>query len=469
VKGSLPIALLIPVLCGCSSVPGDDDWPRFRGPNGSGVADSRRLPALLDPGKNLAWKAPVPQGNSSPVVVGGRLFLTGWEGDKRLVLAFEAASGKLLWRKAFSKARPEIGNPMNGPATPTPAAGGGGVVAFFPDIGLVALSAEGDELWQAPLGPFKSLHGISSSPVLVDGKILLVVDQLEGSYLAAFHAASGKPVWRTERASGVTGGYSTPTVLGSGSQALVIVAGALELAAYRASSGERVWWATGLTNAPVGSPVLDGEKVYVCEPVGETYPFSSAAAFDKNGDGKISREEVAASEPGMVRFLDRLDTGFGNGDGLLEASEWDKAFGTFEGNGGLSAVRLGGVGEIQPAQVAWRYKKAVAHVPSVLIYRNTLFEVRDGGILTTFDPATGNILKQARLEGAGGTYYASPVAGDGKVILVSEAGKVSLVKAEPQWELLASSDLGESTFATPAIAGGRVFIRTAKALYSFAR
>ena len=464
---TLPIALLAALLCGCGSISERGDWPRFRGPNGSGVSDSRRLPSRLDPAKDLAWKADVPPGNSSPVVAGGRLFLTGAEGDERIVLAFDARSGAPLWRKSLPKAWTEPANELNGPATPTPAADNESVFVFFPDFGLVAFNTAGEERWRTPLGPFQSMHGIASSPVLVEGKVVLLIDQLGQSHLEAFDAASGKPVWRAERASGVTGGYSTPSVSGSGAAAQVIVSGAFELTAYAASSGVRTWWVTGLTNAPVTIPVVDDDKVYVCEPLGEPVSFKQVGPFDKNSDGKISKEEVEA-EPGAWRLLERIDTAWGNGDGLLEESEFVRGFGTFEGNGGLAAVRLGGRGDVTRTHVAWRYTKALPYVASVAVYRQVLFMVRDGGILTTLDPATGSVHKQARLEGGEGSYYASPVAGDGKVILVSERGKLSVVKAEAEWEQISSSDLGESTLATPAIAGGRVYIRTAKRLYCFA-
>jgi outer membrane protein assembly factor BamB len=469
----LAAALLVPWLAACAPVarndaPGDD-WPRFRGPNGSGVSDARPLPERLGPQANLAFKVPLPPGNSSPVVAGGRVFLTAAEGDQRLVLALDAASGKQVWRWAAPKARSEVGNPsMNGPATPTPAVEGDRIFAFFPDTALVTLTGAGKEIWRAPLGPFKSMHGIASSPVAAEGKVFVLVDQLGSSYLAAFDAASGRPIWRADRPSGVTGGYSTPIVQGSGPGALVIAAGALELTAYEAASGRRAWWATGLTSAPIGGPVLDGDRVYVCEPIGEPVPFSQAAEFDKDGDGKISPDELGG-DPLMLQFLERLDARFGNGDGVLDESEWKKAFGSMEGNGGMAAVRLGGTGEVTATHVAWRASKPLSHVPTLLLYHQAIFLIRDGGILVSFDPATGKVLKQARLEDAGGSYRASPVAGDGKVILVSESGKVSVVKAQADWEPISSSDLGETTTATPAIAGGRVYVRTARSLYCFSR
>ncbi len=459
----LAIALLFQVLGAPSSPVPEGDWPRFRGPNGSGVLDGKELPPSLDPAKCLAWKLDVPPGTSSPVVAGGRLFLTGAEGEERIVLAIDAATGKELWRKSFRRERTEASNGMNGPASPTPAAGGGAVFVFFPEIGLIALEAGGEERWRKPLGPFRSMHGIASSPVFAEGKVLLLIDHLATSYLAAFDAASGKEAWKTERASGVTGGYSSPAVTGTGSEARVIVAGAFELTAYAVSGGERVWWATGLTNAPVGLPVVDEERVYVCEPVGESHPFKEALKYDKDGDGKISRDEMAG-EPAFLSLLERIDTAWGNGDGAVEASEFEKAFGLFVGNGGLAAVRLGGKGDVTRTHLAWRQTKGLPYVPSVILYRQTLFAVRDGGILTSFDPATGAVRKQARLEGAEGSYYASPVAGDGKLIFLSESGKVSMVKAQPEWELLSSSDLGERAYATPAISEGRVYLRTGKTL-----
>jgi outer membrane protein assembly factor BamB len=136
---------------------------------------------------------------------------------------------------------------------------------------------------------------------------------------------------------------------------------------------------------------------------------------------------------------------------------------------GLLAIRLGGRGDTTDTAVRWRYQKPVPQVPSTLLYQGVLFMVNDSGILTSFDPATGNVLKQGRLKGAIDKYFASPVGADGKVWLISQDGTVSVVSARGEWDVLAVNTLGEEVFATPAIDAGRLYVRTKGTLYCFGK
>ncbi|MBC7856096.1 MAG: PQQ-binding-like beta-propeller repeat protein, partial [Pirellulaceae bacterium] len=337
---------------------------------------------------------------------------------------------------------------------------------FFPDAGLVSFDKSGTPRWSNVLGPFRSMHGLSSSLELIDGKLVLLVDQLDKSHLEVFDAATGKSVWRVDRINGLTGGYSTPAIWRpTKGAAQVIVAGPLELAGYEVTSGKKVWWVNGLTNAPVGVPVVQGDIVYLNEPVGEPIPFTMVAGNDKNKDGKIGADEL--TDGGFAAFMQNIDRDWGNKDGAVEESEWRKSFDQFNGKGGLAAVKLGGTGDLTKSHILWKYAKSGTYVPSLLTYQNVVYLIRDGGILSAIDAEKGTLLKQGRLEGAIDKYYASPVAGDGKVYFLSESGKLTVIKAGAQWEKLASADLAETGSATPAIAGGRVYVRTAKALYCF--
>ena len=134
----------------------------------------------------------------------------------------------------------------------------------------------------------------------------------------------------------------------------------------------------------------------------------------------------------------------------------------------VMAIRLGGKGDLTDTNVLWRYSKVLPDVPCPLIYKGVLYLVRTGGIATTLNPATGEVLKQARLMGALDGYYSSPVGADGKVYMISEAGKVSVLKAGAQWEVLAVNDMEEEAYATPAIAEGKIYLRTRTTLYCFA-
>jgi outer membrane protein assembly factor BamB len=173
-------------------------------------------------------------------------------------------------------------------------------------------------------------------------------------------------------------------------------------------------------------------------------------------------DKMLAPSSGFEAFdLDR--------DGRLDAKEWDVFRRMMASENGLLAIRLGGHGDMTDTAVRWRYQRPVPQVPSTLLYQGTLFMVNDSGILTSFDPATGAVLRQGRLKGAIDKYFASPVGADGKVFLVSQDGTVSVVSATANWEILAVTTLGDEVFATPAIADGRIYIRTKSALYAFGK
>jgi outer membrane protein assembly factor BamB len=446
--------------------PAATDWPRFRGPNGQGVSEITGLPVHFGPAQALAWKIEVPAGSSSPIIAGDRIFLTAHEGDERLVLCLEAATGKVIWRRAVPKLRSETANPINGPATPTPVSDGANVYVFFPEIGLLSFGSDGEQRWRTPLGPFQSVQGLAASPILVDGKVVLLIDQTGDSYIAAFDARDGSLAWKTERPSTFLGGYSTPTVYEpADGPAQLLVAGALEFTSYGAASGKRLWWANTVTNAPVSVPVVGDGVVYLNEPAGENPPaFDGMLGMDKNKDGKIALTEVGGV---LTRLFSRIDQLWGDSDGVVDDAEWRKAFQSLEGSGGLVAVRLGGTGDVTDTHIQWRYVKSLPYLASALLYDKVLYVVREGGILTSLNPATGEVLKQGRIPDAMDDYYASPIAADGKIYVVSKGGKVSVLKAAGEWEVLATNDLAEECIATPAIAQGRLFVRTVKALYSF--
>jgi outer membrane protein assembly factor BamB len=155
-------------------------------------------------------------------------------------------------------------------------------------------------------------------------------------------------------------------------------------------------------------------------------------------------------------------------DGIVTETEWNFYRARRSARNALVAVRHGGRGDLTSTNVAWSMRKFLPNVTSPLYYEGVLYLVKEGGILTGIDPGNGAILKQGRLTGALGQYWASPVAGDGKIYAISEDGKVTVIKAGPQWELLALNDLNDTVFATPAIVEDRIYVRTQSALYCFA-
>ena len=177
----------------------DNGWSRFRGPNGTGVADAAGLPAEISATKSVVWKTVLPPGYSSPAVSGDRVFVTAHEGDTLLTIALDRATGKEAWRRPSPRDRHEKLDQRNGPASPTPVTDGKNVYVFFGDYGLISYDFAGRELWRTPLGPFNNIYGMGGSPVLVEDKVVLVCDQNRGSFAAAFRQSDGREVWRTPR------------------------------------------------------------------------------------------------------------------------------------------------------------------------------------------------------------------------------------------------------------------------------
>ncbi len=448
------------------------DWPRFRGPNGTGVGDAAGLPVEFGAGKNLVWRAAVPPGHSSPVVAGDRVFLTGAEQDRLLTLCLDRATGKELWRRECPRPRREHLDKRNHPASPTPAVEGRNVFVFFPDFGVVSYDVEGKERWRTALGPFDNLYGMGSSPVVAGDKVILSCDQTSGSYILALDARDGRLRWRTPRPEAVSG-HSTPVLYrGADGDLQVIAPGSFRLDAYSASTGEPLWWVRGLASEMKSVPVVDGETIYINgynlpenDPGRhvEVPPFEKYLAdHDKDKDSRIAAAE--APDQRMKSFFPYLDL---NHDGYLDAREWKMYVAAMAAENGLLAIRAGGRGDMTEESVQWKYHRSIPQLPSVLLYQGVLYMLGDNGVLTTLDPATGAVHKQARLRGVADRYYTSPVAADGKVYIVGHSCVVSVLKPGPEQELLAANELEGECFATPAIAGDRILIRTGGALFSF--
>lgn len=461
-------ALLLPLialsLCGA-------DWPQFRGPNGSGLcASCGRLPAEFGPGKNVVWKTATPPGKSSPILAGDRIFLTAAEGDELITMCLRRATGQVQWRRSVRAARRDARHALNHAAAPTAVTDGNHVFVFFADFGLVAYDAGGRERWQLPLGPFNSQHGVVASPVVAEGKVILVCDQDTDAYIVGVDANTGKIAWKTPR--NVINGYSTPAVYRpERGPAQVIAPGSYQLIAYSVADGEPLWFVRGLTCQPKSVPALAGDVVYFngwtsgADPGQqvELPPFAEvAAAADANRDGKLSPQELPQpwQPTGTWRAVD-LDR-----DGVLNEREWNFFRTRRASRNALLAVKLGGSGDVTGTHVLWRFEKSLPDVPSPLVYQDVVFLVRSGGIVTSLDARTGRVLKQGRLTGALEDYYASPVGADGKVYLASEQGKVVVLRAAGDWEILAVNDFRSNIYATPAIAEGRMYIRTEDALYA---
>jgi len=293
-----------------------------------------------------------------------------------------------------------------------------------------------------------------------------VCDQRTDSFIIAVDARDGKVLWKKSRANFEA--YSTPAIYKpKDGPAQVIVMGSPTVDAYSLNGGERLWWVSKIGAYPKGVPVLGTDMVYVIAEGGDE-PFlppfeDSLKQYDSNNDQRLHREEMKSQADAYEHF-GWLDA---NSDGYVDRAEYDFVRNSTASGHGLTAVRLAGQGDLTSSNVVWRVKKAYPSIPSPLIYRGVMYLMKEGGIVSSLDPASGEVLKQGRTPDALEEYYASPVAADGKVFLVSASGKVTVLKADAQWEILAMNDLDEEVWATPAIAGGNLYIRTRNAMYSF--
>lgn len=478
------LSLLILLLTGAVAA-ADSDWSRFRGPNGSGVAETTGLPVEFGPEKSVVWKTSLPPGHSSPVLTRDRIFITAHTKEKEnyrlLLICLDRKTGKELWQREVPRREKGRLQNVNGPASPSPVTDGTNVYAFFQEFGLLAFDAQGKEKWRLPLGPFNMFYGFGASPILVEDKLILPVDQDLTAYLLAVDKNSGKVIWKITRPE-VISGYSTPTIWRpKDGPTQILIPESFQLSAYSVADGKRLWWVRGLACEMKSVASYDNEYVYIN---GWGFPLNQPGRqiatvnfaeglkqYDKNGDGLISKEEITGDDP-MSRVLspkygfDAFDL---DRDDKLNAKDWDIFRAMMAAENGLLAIKLGGKGDMTDSAIRWKYQRPVPQVPSTLLYQGTLFMVNDSGILISFDPATGNVIKQGRLKGAIDKYFASPVGADGKVWLISQDGTVSVVAAKGEWEILSVNALGEEVFATPAIADGRLYVRTQNTLYCFGR
>ena len=449
--------------------PAAAQWGQFRGPNGSGVDTATGYPVAFSPASGVAWKAAVPYGQSSPVVVGSRLYVTARDGEQLVTIAFDAVTGREHWRRGIRPAAWQASYKANDPASPTPAADDRGAVVFFADVGLIAYAPDGQEQWRTPLGPFKNFYGMAGSPIITGDTVILVCDQMTGSFMLGLDRKTGRERWRRPR-PGATVSWTTPMVFepGGGAERQLVVLSSTRIDGYALASGEPLWWMPLSSQGAIGTAVAHKDTVIVAtlssnEPWME--PFEAALkSFDADKDGKLSRAEYA-TEKGFGEHFGWLDA---DGNGSVDRVEYDDARAMGVGEYGIAALKPAGLrGKVNPNVVLWRFKKNLPFVPTPVVYDGLVYMVKAGGIITALDPATGLATKEGRSKDAPGDYTASPIAADGKVFLASVNGKITVLKAGPQWELLGVNDIGDEIQATPALAGGRVYVRTRGTLYCF--
>jgi outer membrane protein assembly factor BamB len=474
----------------CADAP-RENWPQFRGPEGSGIS-SAAAGVKFGPGTNMLWKIALPEGHSSPSVWGNRIFISGVDrkGSKLEVISIDRSDGKILWRREIPVEKFETVHDVGNPATATPATDGERVYAYFGSFGLICFDFAGKEIWRLPLPVANVPFGSGTSPIVVGDLLILNRDESREPYLLAVDRRTGNTVWKGmqnlpgQNRFGM--GKATPVVW----KDEIVIHRSGEIVGFDLKTGARKWWITTISQG-TGTPVASPEMIYVGtwfnrgEPDlrTEVPPFEALLKeHDKDGDGLLVLEEM----PETWRIARRVDvvgiTGADfimqskdmfpyldkNKDGKLDASEWAAYTDRFKNDRehGVLAIRPGGRGDVTTTNILWKESRAVPEIPAPLFLQNRLYTVTNGGIVSCIEAITGTLVFRQRL-GAGGPYFASPVAAGGKIYFASGDGVVSVIGAGEQMQVLARNDIAEPIFATPAIVDGTIYVRTAKSLYAF--
>ncbi len=466
--------LLISGLGSTISSEENSTWPQFRGPQGKGFSSSTlKLPDRLSPKDNVIWKVPLGFGHGTAVIGGGKIFFTTVEDKKLFTLALDQKSGSELWRKPASYSKLESLHRIGSHAQSSCATDGKHVVSFFGSSGLHAYTAEGKHLWSKPMGPFKNGFGAGSSPIIVDNKVVLCQDHDTDSFLWVLDVKTGEPVWKKDR-SLFPRGYATPVIWNVDGQKQVVIAGTLSIVAYDLKDGQEIWTVHGIARLVNTTPIIEPKEnilYYAGWSPGadpgdriQAKPFDDLLKeMDSNGNQTLEYKEFGKDSPLRRRF-NQIDRDKSDSITRTEYASmkviFEKAQNIF------MAVLPGGKGDITQTHVKWKSSRFLPYVPSPLHYQGTLFLVKNGGIVSSWNPENGKQIKVGRVS-ARGDYYASPTGGDGKVYFASEKGEVCVISAEAQWKELSHSKFSERIYASPAIVDGKIYLRTESALYCF--
>lgn len=448
------------------------DWPQFRGHNGTATDPSgEKLPAEIGPEQNERWKVALPPGHSSPIVVGKRIFLTAVRDKKLLTMGLDRETGTVQWESESPYEQLEAIHRIGSYAQSTPCADDDCVISFFGSSGIYCYDHSGKQLWKKPMGPFVNDFGAASSPILLGERLILCQDHDLDSFLICLDKRTGDVIWKTDRSEFLRNSC-TPILWNNDGHLQIVVAATLRVVGYDLESGKEAWTVRGISRAVISSPTVGADgNLYLAgwAAGGDAEERIGIEAFDdvaplKDADKNGTLEETELKEGPVYQRFSQVDR---NKDGHVTRAEYEYFRQLFEqGKNLLLSIRPGAVGDSTDSHVRWRYTKQVPFCASPLLFHGLLFTVKDGGILQCLNANTGKASTPLRLE-ASGSYYASPVGGDGKVYLVDEQGRLTVVAAREKLEVLHTADFKEDVFATPAIVDGRIFFRTASALYCF--
>lgn len=377
------------------------EWTRFRGPNGTGISDAKTIPTEWTEA-DFNWNVPLPGvGHSSPVIWGDKIFLTSADADDatRIVLAVSTKDGHELWSRRYASTV-HTKHTLNSFASPTPAVDAERVYVVWSspeEYTVRAFTHDGQEAWHRPLGPFESQHSCGTSPI-VYGELLIVGNDQDGaSFLVALNAKTGEVAWQSPRKSREVA-YSTPCVFRSttGADELIFNSGAHGVSSVNPLTGAANWEIDVFDKRSVSSPVLAGDLI--------------VGTCGSGGGGNY----VVAVRPGSID------------------------------------------GAIKP-ELAYKITKSAPYVPTPIASDGLLFLWSEQGVVSCIEAETGKTLWTNRV---GGKFYGSPICVDRRLMSMSDDGKLVVVAAGPEFEVLARNPIGEGSHATPAVADGVLYLRT---------
>jgi outer membrane protein assembly factor BamB len=382
-----------------------EDWPQFRGPDGEGHSTEKGLPFQWSESQNILWKAPIAgRGWSSPVVAGGRVWLTTSierQGRASLrVLAYDVQSGREVVNvEVFSAPNAVLKNAKNSLASPTPIVEGDRVYVHFGADGTAAVATDGRIVWKVKL-PYDSMHGNGGSPTLYRDLLIVSCDGSDDAYVVALDKNTGKVRWKTQRRRPFDQSYTTPLVIQVDGRDQVVSIGAYRAAAYDPQTGKEIWrvsYGEGFSNVP--RPVFGHGLVFI-------------------------------------------------GTGFQEPS--------------MLAVRPTGTGDVTDTHIAYTIDRGAPFTPSPLIVGDEFYMVSDIGVASCLDVKTGKIHWQQRMPG---NYSASPVFADDRIYFLSEEGVATVIAPGKEFRRLAVNTLDGTTFASIGVSQGSLFIRSDSHLY----
>ncbi|MFC1760912.1 PQQ-binding-like beta-propeller repeat protein [Planctomycetota bacterium] len=472
----------------------ENNWPQFRGNNCSGVAcPTQNPPVRFGPDHNVRWKTVLPPGHSSPCIWGNAIFLTAYEpADKTLqVLCLDRTNGAVVWRRTVSAEKIEKVHQRNTPASSTPVTDGQQVYVYFGSCGLSCYDFAGELQWQVPMTTHPKMgNGHSTSPILVNGKVILSGHQDQIAHLLAFDAETGKKLWQQAQPEApfkrIT--QSTPVLWND----QIVIHRGLEIVGHSLTDGTRQWWISAVTLG-VSTPVIGNQRLYVggwslggepiLRPALPDFP-TLIQDYDANRDGLFDKGECPndlyvlkredADNARMANFSLKQAIGMmdANKDNFIDANEWNQSMAMREEyfqDHGLLAISAGAQGDASLTHVQWKQKQNVPEVTSPLYSNGRIYMVNNGGRVTCLNAKTGKLHYHREKLGATGPYYASPVLANHHIYAASGKGIVTVFKDQDSLEIVARNDLQEPIFATPAIVNHTLYIRTKGHLYAFSR